>query len=98
MRPRLSSITLSWPFCVAAAASLNWFARGSGTSGSLKILHSRSLLGSLRQSVADLIAVEADVFEVPVAEMAQGEKRCLTLAMRDHGGNPAVDEVAEARQ
>ena len=62
------------------------------------MLHSRSLLGPLRQSVADLIAVEADVFEVPVAEMAQGDKRCLTLTMRDQGGNPAVDEAAEARQ
>jgi hypothetical protein len=62
------------------------------------MLHSRSLLGPLRQSVADLIAAEADVFEAPVAEMAQGDKRCLPLAMRDQGGNPAVDEAAEARQ
>ena len=61
------------------------------------MLHSRSLLGPLRQRVADLIAAEADVLEVPVAEMAQGDS-CLTLAMRDHGGNPAVDEAAEARQ
>ena len=62
------------------------------------MLHSRSLLGPLRQSVADLIAVEADVFEVPVAEMAQGGQLCLALAMRDHGGNPLVDKATEARQ
>jgi len=62
------------------------------------MLHSRSLLGPLRQSVADLIAADTDVFEVPVAEMAQRDKRCLALAMRDHGGNPPIDEAAEARQ
>ena len=62
------------------------------------MLHSRSFLGPLRQSVADLIAVEADVFEVPVAEMAQGGQLCLSLAIANHGGNLPVDEAAEARQ
>jgi hypothetical protein len=81
-----------------ARANLGWFARGRIPSGPPEILHSRSLLGPLRQSVADLIAAEADVSEIPVGEMAQGDKRRLTLATRDRGGNPAVDEVAEARQ
>ncbi|HVD84048.1 MAG TPA: hypothetical protein VNC42_07430 [Bradyrhizobium sp.] len=30
--------------------------------------------------------------------MAQREKRCLALAMRDHGGNPPIHDAAEARQ
>jgi hypothetical protein len=30
--------------------------------------------------------------------MAQGGQLCLTLAMRDHGGNPLVDKATEARQ
>jgi hypothetical protein len=81
-----------------ARANLGWFAKGRIPSGSPEILHSRSLLGPLGQRVADLTAAEADVLEVPVAEMAQGDKRCLTLAMRDHCGNPAVDEAADARQ
>ena len=61
-------------------------------------MHPKSLLCPLCQSVTDLIAADADVLEVPVAEMAQRDKRCLTLAMRDHGGNRPVDEAAEARQ
>ena len=48
--------------------------------------------------ITDLTARGANVFEVPVAEMAQRDQRCLALAMRDHGGNPLVDEATEARQ
>src|SRR5260370_977267 len=44
------------------------------------MLHSLSLLGPLRQSGADLIAVEADVFEIPVAEMPQVGRLCRPLA------------------
>ena len=62
------------------------------------MLHSRSLLGPLRQSIADITAADADVLEVPVAEMTQRDQRCLALAMGDHGGNPLVDKATEARQ
>jgi hypothetical protein len=30
--------------------------------------------------------------------MAQRDESCLALAMRDRGGNPPVDEAADARQ
>jgi adenine-specific DNA glycosylase len=62
------------------------------------MLHPQSFLCPLEQSVTDLAAGDTDVFEIPVAEMAQRDKRCLALAMRDHGGNQPVDEAAEARQ
>jgi hypothetical protein len=51
-----------------------------------------------RKSVTDLAAVDADVFELPVAKMAQRDKVRLTLTMSDEGGNPTVNETAEARQ
>ena len=62
------------------------------------MVHSRSLLCPLRKSVTDLTAGDTHVLEVAVAEMAQRDQRRLALAMRDHGGNPPVDEAAEARQ
>jgi hypothetical protein len=55
-------------------------------------------LRSLLESVADLTAVDTDIFQIPVAEMAQGDKIRLTLTMSDRGGDQAVDEAAEARQ
>jgi hypothetical protein len=51
-----------------------------------------------RQSFTDLAAVDADVLQVPVAKMAQRDKVRLTLTMSNEGGNPTVDETAEARQ
>jgi adenine-specific DNA glycosylase len=64
----------------------------------LGMLHPQSFLCPLEQSVTDLAAGNTDVFEIPVAEMAQRDKRCLALAMRDRGGNQPVDEAAEARR
>jgi hypothetical protein len=50
------------------------------------------------QGVTDLAAVDADVFQVPAAKIAHRDKVRLTLTMSDEGGNPTVDETAEARQ
>src|SRR5258708_18206806 len=98
MDSRLSSIRMSWPFRVCRCCSRRTASRVCDASGSPRILHARSLPCPLRESVTNIVAVDTDVSEVPVAEMAQREKRCLALAMRDHGGNPPVDEAAEERQ
>jgi hypothetical protein len=54
--------------------------------------------GGFCQGVAEFTPMEADVFQFPVTETPQHDKICLVLAMRDHGGNPAVDEAGKARQ
>jgi hypothetical protein len=46
------------------------------------------------ESIANLAAVDADIFQIPIAKVAQGEKVRLALTVCDH----AVDETAEARQ
>jgi hypothetical protein len=61
-------------------------------------LHPRPDLGGFCQGVAELTPMEADVLQFPVTETSQHDKICLVLAMRDHGGNPAVDEAGKARQ
>jgi len=67
-------------------------------SASLGLLHPLAGPRPFRQSVTDLAAVDADIFQIPVAKMAQSDKVRLTLTMSDKGGNPAVDETAESRQ
>src|SRR6476661_6006408 len=98
MHPRLSSIRMFWPFRVCCCCSRRTASRVCDASGSPRILHARSLPRPLRESVANIVAVDTDVSEIPVAETAQREKRCLTLAVSDHGGNPPVHDAAEARQ
>jgi hypothetical protein len=51
-------------------------------------------LASLRpliESIANLTAVDADIFQIPIAKAAQSEKVRLALAVCDY----AVDETAE---
>jgi len=48
--------------------------------------------------LADLAPTEANVLQFPVTEASQYDKVCLVLTMRDHGGNPAIDEASKARQ
>jgi hypothetical protein len=67
-------------------------------SASLRLLYLLASPRPFRQSVTDLPTVDADVFQVPVAKIAQRDKVRLTLTMSDEGGNPTVDETAEARQ
>jgi hypothetical protein len=61
------------------------------------MLHPRSGPGYLCKGVTDITAADADVLEVPVTEMTQHGKRCLAFVTRDRGGNPPIDEAAEAR-
>jgi hypothetical protein len=61
-------------------------------------LYPLAILRPLHQSVADLTMVDADIFQIPIAEMAQRDKVRLTLTVRDRSGDHAVDETAEARQ
>ena len=51
-----------------------------------------------RQVPAEVAATEADVLTFPIAEMAKPMPGGLALATRDGGGDPAVDEAADARQ
>jgi hypothetical protein len=64
-------------------------------------LNSLYLLASLRpliESIANLTAVDADIFQIPIAAIAQSDKVRLALTVCDHGGDRTVDETAEARQ
>jgi len=63
-------------------------------SESLNSLYPLASLRPLVESIANLAAVDADIFQISIAEMAQGDKVRLALAVCDH----AVDETAEARQ
>ena len=62
------------------------------------MLYPPAIPRSLLQSAADLTTGEADIFQVPIAEMAQRDEVRLALTARDHGGDHAVDETAEAHQ
>ena len=53
---------------------------------------------SLLQSVSDIATVDADIFQIPVAEVTQSNKTSLALAMGDRGRNPAVEKAPDARQ
>jgi hypothetical protein len=64
------------------------------SAASLSSLHTLASLRPLLESVADLTAVDTDVFQIPVAEMAQRDKVRLTLTMRDRRGDHTVDETA----
>ena len=65
----------------------------------LGLLLPQSSLGGVRQRLAGLASrLEADVLQFPVTEASQHDKVCLVLAMRDYGGNPAIDEASKARQ
>jgi hypothetical protein len=63
-------------------------------SESLNSLYPLASLRPLTESIANLTAVDADIFQIPIAEMAQSDKVRLALTVCDH----AVDETAEARQ
>jgi hypothetical protein len=58
----------------------------------------QSSLGGFCQGFAGLAPMEANVLQFPVAEASQHDKVCLVLAMRNHGGNPAIDAASKARQ
>jgi len=62
------------------------------------LLLPQSSLGGFCQGFADLTPMEANVLQFPVAEMSQHDKICLALAMRNYGGNPAIDVTGKARQ
>jgi hypothetical protein len=66
--------------------------------GTLSLLRLYSRFRGFRQARANVTAVQADIFQFPIAELAESEKICLVLAARDCGGNPAVEDGAEARQ
>lgn len=63
-------------------------------SESLNSLYPLASLRPLVESIANLAAVDADIFQIPIAEMAQGDKVRLALAVCDY----VVDETAEAHQ
>ena len=63
----------------------------------ISLLHPGSIFRDFRQILNDVTAVEADVFQFPIAKLTEGEKICLAFVTRDRGGNPAVDEAADAR-
>jgi hypothetical protein len=68
---------------------------GSGPPGSL---HLQSSLCGLGQKYADLAAREAHIIQFPIAETSQNDKIGLALAVRDHDGNPTIDEAGNALQ
>jgi hypothetical protein len=49
----------------------------------------------LCETVGDLTSVDTNVFQLPVVEMTQRDTCRLAFTMRDHGGDPAVDESGE---
>jgi hypothetical protein len=51
-----------------------------------------------RRNFTDLIAIDADVFEFAAVEVTQRDKCGLALATRDHDGDHAVHQPAEARK
>jgi hypothetical protein len=61
-----------------------------------KLLHPVSIFGGFLQRPANVIAVETDVFQFPIAELTEGKKVRLALVACDRGGDPAVDEAADA--
>jgi hypothetical protein len=46
----------------------------------------------LCETVGDLTSVDTNVFQLAVVEMTQRDTCRLAFTMRDHGGDPAVDE------
>jgi hypothetical protein len=67
-------------------------------SESLNSLYLPASLRPLIESIANLTAVDADIFQIPIAEIAQSDKVRLALTVCDHGGDRTVDETAGAHQ
>jgi hypothetical protein len=63
-------------------------------SESLNSLYPLASLCPLIESIANLAAVDADIFQIPIAKVAQSDKVRLALTVCDR----AVDETGEARQ
>jgi hypothetical protein len=61
-------------------------------------LYPLAILRPLSQSIADLTTVDADILQIPIAELAQRDKVRLALTVCDCGGDRAVDETAESHQ
>jgi hypothetical protein len=57
-------------------------------------LYPLTSLRPLIESIANLAAVDADIFQIPIPKVAQSDKVRLAFAVCDH----AVDETALARQ
>ena len=62
------------------------------------LLHSRAGLRQFVEPALDLGAGYREIVELAVVEPVQGCARGVSLVARDHRGEEAVDEAAQARQ
>ena len=67
---------------------------GAPAQSSIELLQPRSRFRSLVQTVVNLTAVDADVLQFAVAELAQRSALRVTRVTRKRYGNQAIDEAA----